>query len=205
MAARAALTTEEGKAFHAIGFNIGSQLGDLKGFTEENVDDVLTGIRAALLEQPPEVPLAEYVPKAAEMIKERASAKAAQAEVAGAAALKAAGTEAGAIVTASGLVVLPLTEGSGASPSAADTVQVHYEGTLVDGSVFDSSYARGEPISFPLSGVIKGWTEGLQLMKIGGKAKLTIPYELAYGERGSPPSIPPKATLVFTVELLAIN
>ena len=82
VAARAALTTEEGKAFHAIGFNIGSQLGDLKGFTEENVDDVLTGIRAALLEQPPEVPLAEYVPKAAEMIKERASAKAAQAEVA---------------------------------------------------------------------------------------------------------------------------
>ena len=94
---------------------------------------------------------------------------------------------------------------SGDSPSKEDTVEVNYEGKLIDGSVFDSSYARGESISFPLSGVIAGWTEGLQLMKPGGKALLTIPPDIAYGERGSPPVIPPQATLIFTVELIAIK
>jgi FKBP-type peptidyl-prolyl cis-trans isomerase len=100
---------------------------------------------------------------------------------------------------------MPITEGSGKSPTASDNVEVHYEGTLIDGTVFDSSYARGETITFPLSGVIRGWTEGLQLMKEGGKAKLTIPSDIAYGDRGSPPKIPPKATLIFTVELIAIK
>ena len=95
--------------------------------------------------------------------------------------------------------------GSGESPKASDTVEVHYEGTLIDGTIFDSSYARGESISFPLSAVIAGWTEGLQLMKVGGKAKLTIPSDIAYGDRGSPPKIPPKSTLVFQVELIAIK
>lgn len=203
--ARASLATEEDKALHAIGFNIGTQLGDLRGFEPEGVESILSGIRAALLEEPPEVPLAEYVPKASELIRERASKKAEAAVAAGVAALEAAAAEDGATRTASGLVVLPLTEGDGASPSAVDTVEVHYEGTLVDGTIFDSSYKRGETISFPLSGVIKGWTEGLQLMKVGGKAKLTIPFELAYGERGSPPAIPPKSTLIFIVELLAIK
>ncbi|CAM9664811.1 unnamed protein product, partial [Hapterophycus canaliculatus] len=107
----------------------------------------------------------------------------------------------GAVKTESGMVVQTVKEGTGATPLPTDTVKVHYHGTLIDGSVFDSSVMRGSPISFPLNGVIKGWTEGVQLMKarslaVGGKSKLTIPPELAYGEKGTGP-IPANATLVF--------
>ena len=108
-------------------------------------------------------------------------------------------------VTGSGLQYEHLREGSGAQPTAEDSVKVHYRGTLGDGTEFDSSYARNEPATFPLKRVIKGWTEGLQLIKVGGKAKLYVPFELAYGEAGRPPVIPPAAMLIFEVELLAIE
>jgi FKBP-type peptidyl-prolyl cis-trans isomerase FkpA len=117
----------------------------------------------------------------------------------------AAAKEAGAVVTPSGLVYRALKEGTGASPSASDKVKVHYRGTFPDGKEFDSSYKRGEPIEFPLNGVIPCWTEGVQRMKVGGKAKLTCPSSIAYGARGAGGVIPPNATLLFEVELLGIN
>ncbi|CAH1000148.1 FKBP-type 22 kDa peptidyl-prolyl cis-trans isomerase [Neolewinella maritima] len=108
-------------------------------------------------------------------------------------------------VTDSGLQYEVLQEGSGASPSATETVRVHYHGTLTNGKVFDSSVERGEPIEFPLNRVIPGWTEGLQLMKEGAKYRFYIPYDLAYGPQGSPPTIPPFAALVFDVELFEVK
>jgi FKBP-type peptidyl-prolyl cis-trans isomerase FkpA len=114
--------------------------------------------------------------------------------------------ERGAVRTESGLVYLGLTEGKGAQPKASDVVSVHYRGTFTDGREFDSSLASGKPAKFPLNRVIKCWTEGVQRMKVGGKAKLTCPAALAYGERGAGGgAIPPNATLVFEVELLGID
>ncbi len=124
----------------------------------------------------------------------------AQADAAATAAAK----EAGAVVTASGLVYRSLKDGSGANPAATETVKVHYRGTFPDGKEFDSSYARGTPAEFPLNRVIKCWTEGVQLMKVGGKAKLTCPAAIAYGEKGAGGVIPANATLQFEVELLGI-
>ena len=113
--------------------------------------------------------------------------------------------EPGAIVTKSGLVYRSLTEGKGATPTETDVVSVHYRGMFLDGKEFDSSYSRGKPTEFPLNGVIRCWTEGVQRIKVGGKAKLTCPPSIAYGERGAGGVIPPNATLQFEVELLAIK
>jgi FKBP-type peptidyl-prolyl cis-trans isomerase FkpA len=118
---------------------------------------------------------------------------------------EAAAKEAGAVVTPSGLVYRSLKDGTGASPTASDKVKVHYRGTFPDGKEFDSSYKRNEATEFPLSNVIKCWTEGVARMKVGGKAKLTCPSAIAYGERGFSGVIPPNATLLFEVELLGIN
>ncbi len=120
-------------------------------------------------------------------------------------ALTKAAQEPGAAITASGLVYRSLKDGTGASPRATDTVRVHYRGTFPDGREFDSSYKRGQPASFPLNRVIKCWTEGVQRLKVGGKAKLTCPAAIAYGERGAGSDIPPGAILQFEVELLGID
>ena len=112
--------------------------------------------------------------------------------------------EPGAVVTKSGLVYRALKEGKGPSPAASDAVRVHYQGTFPDGREFDSSYKRGQPAEFPLNRVIPCWTEGVQRMKVGGKAKLTCPSSIAYGERGAGGVIPPNATLVFEIELLEV-
>jgi FKBP-type peptidyl-prolyl cis-trans isomerase FkpA len=109
-----------------------------------------------------------------------------------------------AVKTASGIAITTIKDGTGASPKASDTVKVHYRGTLVDGKEFDSSYGRGQPASFPLNRVIPCWTEGVQTMKVGGKAKLLCPPNLAYGSRGVPGTIPPDSSLVFEIELLEI-
>lgn len=124
----------------------------------------------------------------------------AQSDVAASAA-----KEPGAVVTKSGLVYRVLKEGTGASPAATDTVRVHYKGTFPDGREFDSSYKRGQPAEFPLNGVIPCWTEGVQRMKAGGKAKLTCPPSIAYGQRGAGGVIPPNATLQFEIELLGVG
>ncbi|MBV7540770.1 FKBP-type peptidyl-prolyl cis-trans isomerase [Acidovorax sp. sic0104] len=109
------------------------------------------------------------------------------------------------VTTASGLVYESLKEGAGESPKASSTVKVHYKGTFLDGKEFDSSYKRGTPTEFPLKGVIPCWTEGVQLMKPGGKAKLTCPAAIAYGERGAGGLIPPNTTLIFEIELISVR
>ncbi len=116
-----------------------------------------------------------------------------------------AAAEPGAVKTASGLIYTELRPGTGALPKASDTVKVNYRGTLTDGTEFDSSYKRNEPTEFPLDHVIPCWTEGVQRMKVGGKARLVCPSSLAYGDRGAPPSIPGGSTLIFEIELLSVN
>ena len=120
-------------------------------------------------------------------------------------AIDKAAKEKGAVKTSSGMVYVSIKDGKGKSPSAANTVEVNYRGTLTNGKEFDSSYKRNQSISFPLTQVIPCWTEGVQLMKVGGKAKLVCPPELAYGSRGAGSDVPPNATLIFEVELLAIK
>ncbi len=118
--------------------------------------------------------------------------------------LEKAAAEKGAVKTASGMVYSEIKPGTGEPPKATDKVKVHYKGMLTDGTVFDSSIERGQPATFPLNGVIKCWTEGVGMMKVGGKAKLVCPSDIAYGDQGRPPKIKPGATLVFEVELLEI-
>jgi len=196
--------TEEQKTLYAVGLMLGGNLKPLS-LSPAEIDMVGRGVAAAASGQTPEVDLQTYGPKVQQLLQARQAARAGGEKTKGQEyAAKAAG-EAGAEKSASGLVYQALSAGSGRSPKAADTVKVHYRGTLTDGSEFDSSYKRGEPVEFPLRNVIPCWTEGVQKMKVGGKARLVCPSEIAYGDQGRPPAIPGGATLVFEVELLEIK
>jgi FKBP-type peptidyl-prolyl cis-trans isomerase FkpA len=152
----------------------------------------------------PAVELNEWRPKIDQLSRSRAARVMEREKAASQVYLEKAAAEPGAVKTESGLIYREVMPGSGASPKATDTVKVHYRGTLVNGTEFDSSYKRNEPAQFPLGGVIRCWTEGVQKMKVGGKSVLVCPSDLAYGDRGRP-SIPPGATLIFEIELLDIS
>lgn len=205
-AARAQSTepkTDEQKTLYAVGLAVAGSLGPF-ALSEADLKLVKSGITDGVLNRKRQVDLGAYGGKIQELQRARATVVAAAEQKAGQAILDKAAAEKGATKTASGLVIVPLKPGTGASPKVADRVKVHYHGTLTDGTVFDSSVQRGEPATFPLNGVIPCWTEGLQQMKVGGKSRLVCPAAIAYGDRGAPPRIKPGATLVFEVELLEI-
>jgi FKBP-type peptidyl-prolyl cis-trans isomerase FkpA len=166
---------------------------------------VRQGLYAQVKGEKPVVDLTEYEPKLQKLTADRRAANAAGEKEKGKAFLEQAAKEEGAQKTESGLVYKETQAGTGAQPKVSDIVKVHYRGTLTDGKEFDSSFKRGEPATFPLNGVIRCWTEGVQKMKVGGKARLVCPSDLAYGDRGAPPDIAGGATLVFEVELLDIT
>jgi FKBP-type peptidyl-prolyl cis-trans isomerase FkpA len=197
------LKTDEQKTLYAIGLAFSNGLASF-GLSEAELELVKAGLSDGVLNREKKVDLQVYGPKIQEMQKSRALVLAAAEKKTGQAFLDKAAAEKGATKTASGLVVTTLKAGSGPAPKATDTVKVHYHGTLTDGTVFDSSVQRGQPATFQLNQVIKCWTEGVQLMKVGGKSRLVCPSDIAYGDRGSPPRIKPGATLVFEVELLEI-
>jgi FKBP-type peptidyl-prolyl cis-trans isomerase FkpA len=172
--------------------------------TPDELAVVLKGFSAAALNKTLDVKMEEVGPKVEQLLKERQAARGEVEKKKGAEFLAKVATETGAQKTASGLIYFETKAGDGAQPTATDRVKVHYRGTLLDGKEFDSSYKRNQPAEFPLSGVIKCWGEGVAKMKVGGKAKLICPSEIAYGERGMGGSIPSNAVLTFEVELLDI-
>ena len=197
------------KVSYAIGMNIASNMMNQK--LDIDADQLAAGLHATLKGEETKLTKEEMATVLTAFQQEMQMKQ--MAEVAAAAAkaekenkefLAANSKKDGVVTLKSGLQYKVIKEGTGATPKADSKVQVHYKGTLMDGKVFDSSYDRGEPVSFPVNGVIKGWTEALQLMKEGSKWQVVIPSELAYGERGSQPAIPPNAVLVFDVELLKV-
>ncbi len=171
----------------------------------EDLAEVVRGVQAAASGKELEVKIEEYGPKVDQLLNEKAAARAEAEKKKGAEFIAKMAKEKGAKKTASGLIYIETQAGTGAQPKATDTVSVHYKGTLTDGTEFDSSFKRGQPTEFPLNGVIKCWTEGVALMKVGGKAKLVCPADIAYGDRGAGAGIPGGATLLFEVELVSIK
>jgi len=198
------------KVSYALGLGIGQQLSQM-GASELNIDDfaqaikdVIAGAELKVQHREAQQIVQEYFAKQEKKINaQRAEQGKAQKET-GEKYLAENAKREGVVTTASGLQYKVLTEGKGKQPTAKDTVKCHYEGFLIDGTVFDSSVQRGEPATFALQQVIAGWTEGVQLMKEGAKYRFFIPYRLAYGEGGAGAAIPPYATLIFDVELIQV-
>ncbi len=204
-----ALKNDQEKLGYAIGMNIG--LGMKQKNVNADLDQIVAGLKASytgeetLLSQDEMGQILTAYQQEMQMQQMAEAAAAAEENAKQAESfLTENGKKDGVTTLASGLQYKVVAEGSGASPKPESTVEVHYKGTLIDGTEFDSSYKRGEPASFPVGGVIPGWTEALQLMKEGAKWELAIPPALAYGERGAPPVIPPNSALVFEVELLKV-
>jgi FKBP-type peptidyl-prolyl cis-trans isomerase FkpA len=198
----AGLTTDDQKIIYALGLSLQQSLAPL-GLSRAELEIVKQGLTDAAAGKPAEE-LSTWGPKINAFAQARAT-KAAAAEKANSKAfIDAAAAEPGATRAPSGMVYRELAAGTGASPKPTDTVRVNYRGTLINGTEFDSSYKSGKPAEFGLNQVIPCWTEGVARMKVGGKSKLVCPSDLAYGDQGRP-SIPPGATLVFEIELLAIN
>ena len=192
------------KISYAIGLSMGQNLMG-SGVTSLEYADLAAGIKDVLEKNQPQISYQEAQQVLGKFFSELEQKIAGEAKAAGEAFLAENAKREGVKVTESGLQYEVLEATIGQKPKATDKVRVHYEGTLIDGTVFDSSYKRGESITFGLNQVIKGLTEGLQLMSIGSKYKLYLPYHLAYGERGAGANIPPYAALIFTVELLGIE
>jgi len=197
------LGTDEQKTLYALGVALSRNLGQF-ALSEADLAIVLAGITDGATGKTPQVEMNTFGPKIQELAKARAATIAAGEKKSGEAFLAKAAAEPGATKTASGAIVKEIKAGTGDQPKATDKVKVHYTGTLIDGTVFDSSVQRGQPAEFPLNGVIKCWTEGVATMKVGGKSKIVCPSDIAYGDKGAPPQIKPGATLVFEVELLEI-
>ena len=197
------LETDEQKTVYALGLQMYRSLAqfDLSPAEVELVRRALGDAAAGK----PAVDISEWGPKFQAFGQARAARVAEKQKVASNAYLAKAAAEPGAIKTESGLIYMDVQPGTGASPNASDSVKVNYRGTLIDGTEFDSSYKRNQPAQFPLSGVIRCWTEGVQKMKVGGKARLVCPSDIAYGDNGHPPVIPGGATLIFEIELLEIS
>jgi len=196
------LKSDDDKTMYALGVALSQNLANFS-LSEQELELVKLGLTDGVLKRDKKVPDVEsYGPKLQQLARTRMANVAAAEKKAAQPFLEKAAAEKGAERTASGLVYSELKAGTGDMPKPTDVVKVNYEGRLMDGTVFDRS--RGTPASFPLNGVIKCWSEGLQKMKVGGKAKLVCPAEIAYGDNGSPPLIKPGAPLVFEVELLEI-
>ncbi len=200
--ASAAAPGEDDKTYYALGLMLSKNLQAFE-LSPAELAEVIKGLSDGATGKTPAVKIEDYTAKVQALGQAKAEKRAQAEKAKGKAYFDAEAAKPGVVKTESGAIYIETAAGTGAAPVATDKVKVHYRGTLIDGTEFDSSISRGQPAEFPLSGVIKCWTEGLQKMKVGGKGKLVCPSDLAYGDRGRP-SIPPGATLVFDVELLEI-